>query len=398
MRTCGAGRICAESAAAARKKAEKDKLSSYLNFERNMNCLFLDHTQAALALREKYAFTSRSRLEAAENFRDIGGCVPVVTCNRTEFYFRCDREAALAILRRQFQRSFEEFSFCEGEEAERRLFYLAGGLLSMLIGEDEILGQLKDCYESARKIGATKGMDAAFQAALACGKRLRAETGISSLACSIATLAAREVFSFPKREKVVLLIGGTGKMGGAILKNLLVEENVKIYATQRTHAFSADVLRKNVTPIPYGERYAAADAADVIVSCTASPHLTMQADGVRSALRESKERLFVDLSVPQDIDEAIGRLPRCRLCALDGFRSAAEENNAKKAAAAEKARALCQTVFTEFAAAQGARRFLRERNTVPQEERCALFQLRKEDPSAFLETLKSRFGGGEQWI
>ena len=143
-----------------------------------MNCLYVDFRGAAAAERSRYAYPRRTREALYEAFRPLGGCVVLVTCNRTEVYFRCSRADAETAIRRA---ALVPARFCMG--AEEHLFSLAAGLCSMLAGEDEILGQLRDAYEEARACGASAGMDEVFQAALACGKRVRAETKISSFAC-----------------------------------------------------------------------------------------------------------------------------------------------------------------------------------------------------------------------
>ena len=346
-----------------------------------MQCFYLDHERAGIAVREKYAFSAGVRAALCAALA-AGGCVPLVTCNRTELYFGgCAEQARRALS------AFCDpapFTLCGGEEAERRLFLLAAGLLSMLVGEDEVLGQLRDSYEFARLRGATAGLDAAFQAALSCGKRVRAETGISSFACSVATLAANAVFSFGAKQ--VLMVGATGKIGGAVLKNLL-SAGVLVTATARSHDFSAQA--EGVLSVPYAERYACLRQADCVVCCTASPHLVLGLDGLKAAFADGKPRLLIDLAVPPDIDPRAAELPGVRLIDIDGFRAAAAENNQKKREAAVRAAALAEECLLDYRAGEACRRLADRLAAHPDRE--ALYRLRKCDPAAFLRAAEEYF-------
>ena len=237
-------------------------------------------------------------------FAAIGGCVPLVTCNRTEIYFLCSREEAERILEK-FAGKPLNFSFYGEEDAERHLFRLAAGLESMLIGEDEILGQIRKAYEEARNGGYAAGADALFQAAIACGKKVRSETSVSAYACSVATLAANEAFRFAKslqkenagadtEKPVALLVGATGGIGANVLKNLLSKNIFRIVATSRKHGGIATA--EGVESADYSARYSLLDGADVVISATSSPHTVFGAAKVRKSLSTKKPRLFIDLS------------------------------------------------------------------------------------------------------
>ncbi len=352
-----------------------------------MNCLFLDYTRADVSVREKFAFSTRVRAALYEAFRPLGGCVVLVTCNRTELYFCCDCLAAENILL-----SFGALSFwgrAIGEAAERRLFLLAAGLLSMLIGEDEILGQLRAAYREAQEAGATIGMDCVFQAALACGKRVRGETKISSLACSVATLAAARVLSFRPGKKRVLVIGATGKIGGSVLKNLTASADTELLATARTREGAARLL--SVRSVPYAARYKYLDWADCVVCCTAAPHFVLRADEVSHALCTEKSRLWIDLAVPPDIDRAVAQISGCILVGIDDFCAEAEENNRRKTKEIQAAQQIAERGLAEYAAGEAARRYAAE--LAQEADRRAMYDLRKSDPAAFTAEVAARCAG-----
>ena len=349
-----------------------------------MNCLYVDFCSAPQAERANYAYSRRTREALYAGFREAGGCVVLVTCNRTEVYFSCSRTRAEEIIRRA---ALPPARFYMG--AEEHLFSLAAGLCSMLAGEDEILGQLRAAYEEARAAGATKGLDEAFQIALACGKAVRTRTRISSFACSVATLAANEAARFLPRGGAVLVVGGTGKFGGALLKNLAAHKNLTVYAAERTHGVAASV-RGDVLPVAYRERYTFLERADVVIGTTASPHVVFEAEKVERVVQKCpRERLFIDLAMPPDIGAGVGELAGCRLLGIDGFARRARENNQKKQEAIKKARAVVEEYLVLLAVHRAARRYLSSCGALPK----ALRLLKKHDPSAFLRAVGE--GAGE---
>ena len=309
-----------------------------------MECISISHKTAESADRQRCFIVKEEREDCLREMLAVCGmeqCVLVSTCNRTEVYvpgeanrFRaleealagatgCDGEWIRGLARRY-----------QGRKALQHLFRVVCGMESMVIGEDEILGQVRDAYIHAKEAGCTGyELNCIFQAALACAKRVKTETMLSKTSVSVATLAANEVFRLPLSHKTVLLMGSSGQMGGIILKNLLSQENIRIIATIRSHNGLLQSGSPRVENVPYQERYAYLQEADVVISATASPHYTLTAGRVGEVLRsdrETKERLFIDISMPPDMDAEIGRLERCRLVALDEIKSLAEENNRLK--------------------------------------------------------------------
>ncbi len=262
----------------------------------------------------------------------------ISTCNRTEIYVSGEENRF-----RELEKALEMFSGSAGEQirslarryqgqrALHHLFRVICGMESMVIGEDEILGQTRDAYLAAKEAGYTGyELNTVFQAALACAKRVKTETMISKTAVSVATLAVNEVAHLPIPRKTVLLMGSSGQMGSIILKNLLSQKNVRIIATVRSHKGICQSGGAQVEHVDYQDRYDALEEADAIISATASPHYTLTAGRVREAVRTQKERLFLDISMPPDLDAEIGKLAHCRLVALDDIKKLAEENNRRK--------------------------------------------------------------------
>lgn len=335
-----------------------------------MECISISHKTAASGERQKFYIPGETVGDFLKKVRAAAGveqCVLLSTCNRTEIYVQGEenRFPGLEEILADFSGSESEqirnlARRYHGRKALRHLFRVVCGMESMVLGEDEILGQTRDAYMSAMEAGHTGfELNSAFQAALACAKRVKTETMISKTAVSVATLAASEVARMPLSHKTVLLMGSSGQMGSIILKNLLSQKNVRIIATVRSHNGICQSGGGEVTHVDYQERYAALEEADAVISATASPHYTLTAGRVQKAIRTWKERLFLDISMPPDLDAQIGKLAHCRLVALDDVKGLARENNRRKQQAfavaeeilEEELEKLCKTLsfhrFTE---------------------------------------------------
>lgn len=306
-----------------------------------MECISISHKTASSGEREKFYIPKEKAGDFLRSIRAVTGveqCVLLSTCNRTEVYvqgeenrFRELEEALSSVSGSDGEQIRNLARRYQGRKALHHLFRVVCGMESMVLGEDEILGQTRDAYMAAKEAGCTGyELNSAFQAALACAKRVKTETMLSKTAVSVATLAASEVAHLPLPHKTVLLMGGSGQMGGIILKNLLSQKNVRIIATVRSHNGICQTGGAQVEHVDYQNRYAVLEEADAVISATASPHYTLTAGRVREAIRTPKERLFLDISMPPDLDAEIGNLAHCRLVALDDIKRLAETNNRLK--------------------------------------------------------------------
>ena len=289
-----------------------------------MFCISLNHDRADLAQREAASLDARMVDELSEG-------VFLSTCNRVEVYGVGD---LYRFLERHFRPYMSEVSLYEGRSAMRHLYRVAAGLDSMVLGEDEILGQVKRAYEKALADGRTGyELNTVFQGALTAAKRIKTETLLSKTSVSTATLAASACMQFWReraagRNANVLMIGGSGEIGTKFLKDLLSYGCFDISATVREHSVRNDVLA-----IDYNDRYLALRNADIVVSATKSPHFTVTEEKVRALDKgAARERLYVDLAVPRDIDPALAPI-----LTIDDLKDLARENNEKKQTAAAEA-------------------------------------------------------------
>lgn len=312
-----------------------------------MFSISISHRNAPVSIRERFAFTIEEAVgfsQRAKEEEDIGGCVVVSTCNRNEVYFTGSGKAievmeGLLAKEKEAEEAevLQYYNVYTEERAAAHLFKVASGMDSMVIGEDEILGQIKNAYQAALLAGTTDyELNTVFQNAMASSKRIKTDTMISKTAVSIGTLAANEVFRFGSDHnrlvKQVLIIGITGKMGMIIMKNLCGKQDIQIVGTSRSHhaCNNLEVKYENVKVVDYLKRYEYIEEADIIISATASPHYTVTAKELKGALKTRRPRLFIDLAVPNDIDRRLEEAEEITLYNIDYFETLAEENNKKK--------------------------------------------------------------------
>lgn len=320
-----------------------------------MFCTSINYRYADIEMRRNFAFSSDKQREfMSELTREkcISQCVILCTCNRTEVYF-CGSSSApeyvdklLAEYGNIPKNIFSPIRrFYQNEKSIVHLFKVASGIDSMVIGEDEILGQTKNAYNAAKEAGAVSyELNIIFQSAIACAKKIKTETALSKTSVSIASLAANEVSKIGENINV-LLIGATGKTGTTVLKNLMSHQSINITVTLREHNPDfKTAAHPNINVINYSQRYKYVNDADCIISATSSPHYTITLSGLQKNLNKNKKRLFIDLAVPPDIDSSISSLNGAELIGVDYFEKLAESNNILKMNSVETA---CEIISKE---------------------------------------------------
>lgn len=284
---------------------------------------------------------------------DKHDAVVVCTCNRTEIYGEKDLNETVDRLSEETQVDSsvirEHCLVFTDEEAVRHLFKVCAGLDSMVIGEDEILGQVKNAAKTARTAGTYgNSFPQIFQAAFAAAKKVKTDTVLSKTSVSIATIAASYCHRFSDGQKRVLMIGAGGDIGSSLRKDLLSYGDCDITATVHRSRFS----EKDIRVIDYHDRYQRIGEYDIIISATKSPHYTVTKTRFMEQEIPSKKRLFVDLAIPSDIDPSVADIPESEIITIDDFRRLARENNDRKATAIEKAQQILdeeeQTLFKEL--------------------------------------------------
>lgn len=281
--------------------------------------------------------------------------VLLCTCNRTELYFWGKSTEGIDLLsffskvtKEDIKRQVMIFS---GDIAVNHLFSVACGIESMVIGEDEILGQLKNSYDFSKKLfKLSPETNMIFQTAIAAAKKIKTKTELSKTSVSVATLAAKEAARFGENI-TVMLIGASGKIGTSLLKNLMSYKNVSVIVTSRSHnsdffSYSSDNPKLEI--VPYEKRYEYASQCGCIISATASPHYTITADRLLKSLSDIKPRLLIDLAVPNDIDYTVAEIEGISLIGIDYFSKLAAENNAHKLDSVVKSKSIINAEIDEL--------------------------------------------------
>ncbi len=313
-----------------------------------ISLISISHQNAPLAIRELFAFSESVQEDLMRQMleREYAlECVIISTCNRTEVYTYSERRESNFTDMQNLLLEFAEASevenmgeyvrFYSGPGAVKHLFHVAAGLDSMVMGEDQILGQVKRAHEQARKIGTCDVyLNTLFRYAVTAAKKVKTETDLSRTTVSTATMAikaAEQVLGTLYGRKV-MLIGASGKIGSVVLKNLQCIEGVELYITSRNMRQAREDQHHKVTYqiMEYEDRYGLVDEMDVVISATSSPHYTLTYEKLAKSLKTPRTRVLVDLAVPIDIEEKTEWLPGMRRYDMDDFQELARANNEKK--------------------------------------------------------------------
>jgi glutamyl-tRNA reductase len=277
-------------------------------------------------------------------------CAVLKTCNRVEIYVVSSRgEKVLFELAKKARVSSRIIDFHDHDESLLHLLRLASGVESMIIGEDQILGQMKELVQLARNAGTTGWMlETAFKKAIQVGKRVRRETRINERAVSVGSAAvdlAEEILG-DLRGRTVLVIGA-GETGELISRALQAKETGTLYVTNRTFS-SAQALAGCLAGIavPFEEMKDTLRIADVVISATAAPHYILLKEDVERALAGRKEKLLIiDIANPRDVDDAAGEVPNVELHNIDSLRRISSENMKERMAEIERVEAIIEEEF-----------------------------------------------------
>lgn len=313
----------------------------------DISLISISHKNAPLEVRTRFAFPVEAQEELMRQViaRNIAEeCVFISTCNRTEIYtyHACPGSNFIKMQALLFEfagiQVEEEMGdyvrMYQGSKAIKHLFHVAAGLDSMVMGEDQILGQVKRAHEQAHQIG-TCGvyLNTLFRYAVTAAKKVKTETDLSRTTVSMATMAikAAEQGLGTLHGKKVMLIGASGKIGSVVLKNLQCIEGAKVCITSRNMSQAKeDHHRITYQVMEYDNRYELMDEMDVIISATASPHYTVTYGKLSKVLKTEKPRVLIDLAVPIDIEAKVEQIPGVKRFDVDDFQELARVNNEKK--------------------------------------------------------------------
>ncbi|WP_224245838.1 glutamyl-tRNA reductase [Hyalangium gracile] len=323
-------------------------------------CIGLSHRTAPLSVRERLALPEPRQVEVLQRLAQAPTeALLVSTCNRVELYLTSPDLAQAAT------RAREELSHLGGPEtldhlyehhgagALEHLFRVASSLDSMVVGEAQILGQVKESFELGQGAGAVRGgLTRVCAAAFSCAKRVRTETAIGRAATSMASAAvALATKVFDELSDKTALVVGAGEMGELAARNLKQAKVGRLIVTNRTLA-RAEALAAEVggTARPFEELNALLKEADVVVCSTASPValFTKENVGAVGKARRFRPLFMVDLAVPRDIDPDVSALDWVTAYDVDDIQKFVAENEAARAEEAQKAGVLVIQEVSRF--------------------------------------------------
>ncbi len=303
-------------------------------------CMGLSHNTAPVDVRERHAFPTHTMGEALIALRDydtVREALMLQTCGRLEIYAELEDYEGGVVQLREFLGNFRHGNVDDmdsymytmlGSQAIDHLFRVATGLDSMLIGEAEILHQVKDAFiqaQRARSLG--KSLHYLFREALNAGKAARTQTEIGGASTSIATAAVSFAKQHvgPLKGKSIVVVGA-GKMGSLVARRLKAEGCGDIVVINRSHERAQRVV-DSIGVGRAGELPGIIDAmhhADIVVTSTGASHFVLTPGNVAEAMlaRPDRPMFIVDIAVPRDVDPEVARISGVRVVDVDGLRGA----------------------------------------------------------------------------
>ncbi len=323
----------------------------------------ISHHTAPVEVREKVAVNPDDyglRVQQLMKIEGVEEAVVLGTCNRTEIYCLAARDVQGDLLNWLHSEELPDsaslrsyFYYHEGLEAVRHLIRVAGGLDSLVLGEPQILGQLKTAWQAGRNAGGvSKVLDRLFQHTFATAKEIRSSSGIGKHSVSVAYTAvvlARQIFGKLTDQNVVLL--GAGDMIQLCGKHLREQGIAHIEIVNRSLEKAqhlADQLGAKATALDH--LHEVLPRADILISSTASPVQIISREDIRLALKKRRYRpmFLVDIAVPRDIDPASADLDDVYLYTIDDLQQVVNENQQQRALAAESATAEVDQAANNF--------------------------------------------------
>ncbi len=333
--------------------------------ESGLLVLGISHHTAPVEIREKFSigesrlYPSLHRLAGSAGIEEA---VLLSTCNRTEFILWCaDMDAASSsvesLLAEEFSLGAEEYQHFyryTGGEALMHVFRVAASLDSLVVGEPQIVAQVKSAWAKARQAGTTgRYLDRVFQKALSVSKHVRSETEIGDAPVSIpyaAVALARRLFSSLEKRNVMLI--GSGKMSELSARYLVSAGVGKLWVTNRTHEHAESLARElGGAAVRFEDRWPYLAQADIILSSTGCPHVILgreDAERIRR-LRDGRPVFLIDIAVPRDIDPAVREVSGFFLYDIDDLQQVAASHLDERLAAAAEAEKMVEREAKSFA-------------------------------------------------
>ena len=324
----------------------------------------VNHKSAPLDVRERLAIPESRLPDTCRDLTAYPGIeegMVISTCNRVEIVTHTTNGSAdlRGFLHQQFHLTADEleahvYEFRE-KDAVRHIFRVASSLDSMVVGEAQILGQVKEAYATARAVGAVRSqLDQLFTRAFAVAKRVRSETAVGSSSVSIASVAvelAKKIFGTLEGKTVFIV--GAGKMSELAARHLMAHGCESIFVSNRTYDRAVGLAHKfNGQAIRFDDLYEQCDRADIVITSTGSPQAIFHREHGEQFLSRRKNRpmFFIDIAVPRDVSPEMGKLDGIFTYDIDDLQQAVSSHVADRRKEAELAEAIIASEVERFEA------------------------------------------------
>lgn len=308
----------------------------------------INHNTSPIEVREKFFFSESMKIESSDQILDKSTkeITIVSTCNRSEIYVASDNIDLSINEVKEFYKEFFKFSQSEdyifvkkGKDAVVHLYMVSAGLDSMILGEDQILGQIRNSMIFSMNLGFSKKvLNRLFMDAIAEGKKIRSKLKISEIPLSTSyigiNLLKKEIGSLKGKKALVI---GAGEIGTLAIKYLYEEELEQIYVTNRTYEKLKEICENfnKLTPIEYGNRYNILENVDILITATGAPHTIITYKDIKNL----PDKLYIlDLAIPRDVEPRVGEKESIILYHNDDLQKLSEENLLRRKKLSEEAK------------------------------------------------------------
>ncbi|HCY39880.1 MAG TPA: glutamyl-tRNA reductase [Prolixibacteraceae bacterium] len=326
----------------------------------------ISYKTALVEVREKFSFTKEEIIPFSEMLQqqtEISDIVLISTCNRTEIYFSQDihdHQTAFELVYEVIKKFKQVNDHCwhyfyhrSNAGAVRHLFEVVSGLDSLIIGEDQIIGQVKEAYLTCTEAALTDAvLMRLFQKSFEAGKRVRSETGIKLGITSVSSAAVEMCSCLLNgvKDKNVLLIG-TGETGNLALQNIVKKGVGKVTVTNRTYEKAEKTAAKYKAEVLAFDQYEnSLDQCDIVMVATASPKPLITKEMVMRSMeaRSNRQQIYVDLSVPRNIEKEVSELENVSVLGVDDLQEIVNQTTEKKKESAAKAVVIIDEVVSDY--------------------------------------------------
>jgi glutamyl-tRNA reductase len=307
----------------------------------------VNHKTAPVEVRERLAFPENSIPGALDRLRSGNGVSEVLilsTCNRVEITVTTEDDADSHAALDSFMveaRGAQVYRY-EGREAIHHLFRVAASLESMVVGEPQILGQMKAAYAISKSNGAMNGLlESVMSRAFSVAKRVRSETGIGQMAVSVSYAAvelARKIFGSLSGKTVMII--GSGKMSELAARHLRRSGCSHIFVTNRTHSRAEEIARLfDGTAVEYARFTGMLPEADIVITSSAAPHYVLSKEDMQRVVsaRKNKPVFVIDIGVPRNVDPSVNSVDNVFLYDIDDLQGVVNNNLEGRRKEAERA-------------------------------------------------------------